>query len=229
MKEIYFTGGGEPCLHPAILTLLGEAPDVAPTTVLTNGTRISEAVADALAEAAVRTSYSLGGCQARRASGRRRSGSRDSSAGSCSARSREWLPMEASTPVRSWPGYPARGSRRAVSRSRSSRLPLSPGPRDLSRDRHVVPELLNAMDTTDRTELREHRMKTTTLSLAAGAALIAFAVVALVLATGPAAAQKAPAARPSPSAASAPPLGPLPPVSVPADNPMSPEKVALGK
>ncbi|MBI1728612.1 MAG: hypothetical protein HYR50_15235 [Candidatus Rokubacteria bacterium] len=92
-----------------------------------------------------------------------------------------------------------------------------------------MPELLNAMDTTDRTELREHRMKTTTLSLAAGAALIAFAVVALVLATGPAAAQKAPAARPSPSAASAPPLGSLPPVSVPADNPMSPEKVALGK
>jgi MoaA/NifB/PqqE/SkfB family radical SAM enzyme len=58
VKEIYFTGG-EPFLHPAILTLLGEALEVAPTTVLTNGIRISEAVADALAEVAARTPYSL--------------------------------------------------------------------------------------------------------------------------------------------------------------------------
>jgi len=58
VKEIYFTGG-EPFLHPAILTLLGEALEVAPTTVLTNGTRISEAVADALVELAARTPYSL--------------------------------------------------------------------------------------------------------------------------------------------------------------------------
>jgi len=58
VKEIYFTGG-EPFLHPAILTLLGEALEVAPTTVLTNGTRISEAVADALAALAGRTPYSL--------------------------------------------------------------------------------------------------------------------------------------------------------------------------
>ncbi len=58
VEEIYFTGG-EPFLHPAILTLLGEALEVAPTTVLTNGTRISEAVADALAELAARTPYSL--------------------------------------------------------------------------------------------------------------------------------------------------------------------------
>ena len=58
VKEIYFTGG-EPFLHPEILTLLGEALEVAPTTVLTNGTRISEAVADALAEVAARTPYSL--------------------------------------------------------------------------------------------------------------------------------------------------------------------------
>lgn len=58
VKEIYFTGG-EPFLHSAILTLLGEALDVAPTTVLTNGTRIGEAVADALVELAARTPYSL--------------------------------------------------------------------------------------------------------------------------------------------------------------------------
>jgi len=57
-KEIYFTGG-EPFLHPELLTLIGEALEVAPTTVLTNGTRISEAVADALAGLAARTRYSL--------------------------------------------------------------------------------------------------------------------------------------------------------------------------
>jgi len=58
VKEVYFTGG-EPFLHPEILTLLGEALAVAPTTVLTNGTRISDAVADALADLAARTPYSL--------------------------------------------------------------------------------------------------------------------------------------------------------------------------
>ncbi len=42
VKEIYFTGG-EPFLHPAILTLLDEAREVAPTTALTNGTRIRRA------------------------------------------------------------------------------------------------------------------------------------------------------------------------------------------
>lgn len=58
VKEIYFTGG-EPFLHPEILTLIGEALEVAPTTVLTNGTRISETVADALAELVARMPYSL--------------------------------------------------------------------------------------------------------------------------------------------------------------------------
>lgn len=58
VKEVYFTGG-EPFLHPEILTLLGEALEVAPTTVLTNGTKISDAVADALADLAARTPYSL--------------------------------------------------------------------------------------------------------------------------------------------------------------------------
>ncbi len=58
VKEVYFTGG-EPFLHPEILTLLDEALEVAPTTVLTNGTKISDAVADALAVLATRTPYSL--------------------------------------------------------------------------------------------------------------------------------------------------------------------------
>ena len=58
VKEIYFTGG-EPFLHPEIVVLLGEALEVAPTTVLTNGTRINEAMADTLAELAARTPYSL--------------------------------------------------------------------------------------------------------------------------------------------------------------------------
>lgn len=58
MKEIYVTGG-EPFLHPAILALLDEALETAPTTVLTNGTRISEDVADALLHLASRSRYSL--------------------------------------------------------------------------------------------------------------------------------------------------------------------------
>jgi MoaA/NifB/PqqE/SkfB family radical SAM enzyme len=57
-REIYFTGG-EPFLHPQILPLLAEALAVAPTTVLTNGTRITEDVADALADLAAGTPYSL--------------------------------------------------------------------------------------------------------------------------------------------------------------------------
>ena len=58
VKEIYFTGG-EPFLHPDIVPLLGEALEVAPTTILTNGTRITDAMADALADLAARASYSL--------------------------------------------------------------------------------------------------------------------------------------------------------------------------
>jgi uncharacterized Fe-S cluster-containing radical SAM superfamily protein len=58
VKEIYFTGG-EPFLHPEILPLLGEALDAAPTTVLTNGTAITEATADALGALAGRSLYSL--------------------------------------------------------------------------------------------------------------------------------------------------------------------------
>jgi organic radical activating enzyme len=55
VKEIYFTGG-EPFLHAEMLALLGDALEVAPTTVLTNGTLIDEATVDGLAALARRAS-----------------------------------------------------------------------------------------------------------------------------------------------------------------------------
>lgn len=58
VKEIYFTGG-EPFLHGEILALLADALAVAPTTVLTNGTLIDEAMADRLAALARSAAYSL--------------------------------------------------------------------------------------------------------------------------------------------------------------------------
>ena len=58
VKDIYFTGG-EPFLHPEILPLLAFALEVAPTSVLTNGTRINARMADALAKLAVDAPYSL--------------------------------------------------------------------------------------------------------------------------------------------------------------------------
>ncbi|HEV2054447.1 MAG TPA: radical SAM protein [Methylomirabilota bacterium] len=58
VKEIYFTGG-EPFLHGEILALLADALVVAPTTVLTNGTLIDEAMADRLAALARAAAYSL--------------------------------------------------------------------------------------------------------------------------------------------------------------------------
>jgi hypothetical protein len=58
VKEIYFTGG-EPFMHPEILPLLAFALERAPTTVLTNGTLIDEATADALAALAAGARYSL--------------------------------------------------------------------------------------------------------------------------------------------------------------------------
>jgi MoaA/NifB/PqqE/SkfB family radical SAM enzyme len=58
VKEIYFTGG-EPFLHREIVPLLEDALRVAPTTVLTNGTAITGAVADALAAVASAARYSL--------------------------------------------------------------------------------------------------------------------------------------------------------------------------
>jgi len=58
VKELYFTGG-EPFLHPEILPLLAFALERAPTTVLTNGTRIHEVTADRLAALAAAARYSL--------------------------------------------------------------------------------------------------------------------------------------------------------------------------
>jgi AdoMet-dependent heme synthase len=58
VKEIYFTGG-EPFLHPEILDLLACALKAAPTTVLTNGTRITPPVADQLAAVATSSPYSF--------------------------------------------------------------------------------------------------------------------------------------------------------------------------
>ena len=58
VREIYFTGG-EPFLHRQILPLLEASLAIAPTTVLTNGTVMSEATADALRLLAGRVRYSL--------------------------------------------------------------------------------------------------------------------------------------------------------------------------
>jgi hypothetical protein len=58
VKEIYFTGG-EPFLHKDILPLLAASLAVAPTTVLTNGTLITSATADALAALVAAADYSL--------------------------------------------------------------------------------------------------------------------------------------------------------------------------
>ena len=58
VKEVYFTGG-EPFLHREILPLLRDALRVAPTTVLTNGTVITDSMADALAALASQARYSL--------------------------------------------------------------------------------------------------------------------------------------------------------------------------
>ena len=58
VKEVYLTGG-EPFLHPEIVALLEFALERAPTTVLTNGTLIGEAMADRLAALAARARYSL--------------------------------------------------------------------------------------------------------------------------------------------------------------------------
>ena len=57
-REVYFTGG-EPFLHPRIFDLLAFALARLPTTVLTNGTRVTERVADRLVDLAVRARYSL--------------------------------------------------------------------------------------------------------------------------------------------------------------------------
>ncbi len=58
VREVYFTGG-EPFLHKDILELLAFSLEAAPTTVLTNGTRITDTMADALAALAEQSPYSL--------------------------------------------------------------------------------------------------------------------------------------------------------------------------
>jgi len=58
VKEVYFTGG-EPFLHPDIVALLAFALEVAPSSVLTNGTRIDAKMADALRDLAQHARYSL--------------------------------------------------------------------------------------------------------------------------------------------------------------------------
>jgi AdoMet-dependent heme synthase len=58
VKEVYVTGG-EPFLHPEILPLLAFALERAPTTVLTNGTLVDEAMAEALTALAVGARYAL--------------------------------------------------------------------------------------------------------------------------------------------------------------------------
>jgi MoaA/NifB/PqqE/SkfB family radical SAM enzyme len=58
VREIYFTGG-EPFLHAEALALIAESLAIAPTTVLTNGTLLDDAMADALAALARRARYSL--------------------------------------------------------------------------------------------------------------------------------------------------------------------------
>lgn len=58
IKEIYYTGG-EPFLHRDMLLFIARALEVAPTTVLTNGTLITDEVADQLTALAERSPYSL--------------------------------------------------------------------------------------------------------------------------------------------------------------------------
>lgn len=58
VRDVYFTGG-EPFLHKQLLPILARALSVAPTTVLTNGTLITPAVADALAALQAESRYSL--------------------------------------------------------------------------------------------------------------------------------------------------------------------------
>ena len=58
VKEVFFTGG-EPFLHSQLLEMLSLSLACAPTTVLTNGTLITDRVADRLAEIERSGRYSL--------------------------------------------------------------------------------------------------------------------------------------------------------------------------
>jgi pyruvate-formate lyase-activating enzyme len=58
IREVFFTGG-EPFMHTAIAEMLEASLEIAPTTVLTNGTLINDRMADRLAEIERRSRYSL--------------------------------------------------------------------------------------------------------------------------------------------------------------------------
>jgi len=58
VKEVYFTGG-EPFLHSEMPLLIADALAIAPTTVLTNGTLITESMALKLQRIAQESRYSL--------------------------------------------------------------------------------------------------------------------------------------------------------------------------
>ena len=58
VREVYFTGG-EPFLHKQIMPILARSLQVAATSVLTNGTLITPALADELAALAATSRYSL--------------------------------------------------------------------------------------------------------------------------------------------------------------------------
>ncbi len=58
VREIYFTGG-EPFMHKDMLPILERSLQVAPTSVLTNGTLITPRVADALGDLQATSTYSL--------------------------------------------------------------------------------------------------------------------------------------------------------------------------
>ncbi len=58
VREIYFTGG-EPFMHKDILPILERSLQVAPTSVLTNGTLITPRVAEALGNLQAASPYSL--------------------------------------------------------------------------------------------------------------------------------------------------------------------------
>lgn len=58
VKEVFFTGG-EPFLHPNLVGLLERSLQVAPTTVLTNGTILGQRTVDTLAHLVDASRYSL--------------------------------------------------------------------------------------------------------------------------------------------------------------------------
>ena len=58
VKEFYFTGG-EPFLHPEIISVLKEALECGTTTVLSNGTLITEEISQTLAQVSRISKYKL--------------------------------------------------------------------------------------------------------------------------------------------------------------------------